>query len=340
MATREETAGAPSGKGGLDDRALYLDLYRQMVFIRRFEELVQSLYLRGQVYGSTHLCIGQEAVSAGVCTLVREQDWVAATYRGHGHTLALGMSPVGILGELMGRTVGTCGGRAGSMNIVDLDHRLIGCFGIVGGSLAAATGAGLTLKLSRTGGAAIGLFGDGAANQAYFLECLNFAKVNELPVLYVCENNQYGEFTPMEKVTAGGILPRPRALDIPSERVDGNDVWAVREAVQRALEEARSGGGPSFIEALTYRYSDHGRGDPVQYRPPGEMEAWRARDPIDVAAARLREDYGATAEELAALGEDAEAELERTKQTALAASFPEPDVDATEFKGETVKMAT
>ena len=319
--------GAPAPTN--EDRELYLDLYRQMLFIRLFEEKVHDLFLRGQVYGSTHLCIGMEAVGVGVISALGDGDRVACTYRGHGHVLALGSSPVGLMAELMGRSIGTCGARAGSMNVVDLEHRLIGCFGIVGGSLAAATGAGLSLK--RTGDVAVAFFGDGTANQAYFHECINFAKVLSLPVVYVCENNQYGEFTPTDDVTPGGILARPQAIGVPSERVDGQDVWATRAAGQRAVERARAGDGPVFIEAFTYRYSDHGRGDPVKYRPDGEMERWRLRDPIVLARARLADELGVAEDELDRVASAVESELERVTNEALESPHPEPDPRATEY---------
>jgi TPP-dependent pyruvate/acetoin dehydrogenase alpha subunit len=315
--------------GANGERDLYLGLYRTMVFVRRFEETVHRIFLRGEVYGSTHLCIGMEAVGVGFMGVLHDTDRVACTYRGHGHVLALGADPVGLMSELTGRVSGTCGARAGSMNVVDLDHKLIGCFGIVGGSLAAATGAGLSLR--RHGGVAAGFFGDGTANQAYFHECLNFAKVLSLPVVYVCENNQYGEFTPMEDVTAGGIIARPRAMGIPSERIDGQDVWAVRAAAERAVERARAGEGPVFLEAHTYRYSDHGRGDPIQYRPEGEMEQWKQRDPLHVARTRLTEDYEAPEAELDSIVSEVEEEIERVTTAALEAPFPDPDPRATEF---------
>ena len=187
-----------------------LEFYRRMLVIRRFEELVQSLFLRGEVYGTTHLCSGQEAVSVGFASALAPDDRVACTYRGHGHLLARGLAPAALLGELLGRTTGVNGGRAGSMNIVDHDHGVVGCFGIVGGSIAAATGAALALK--GTGRIATAFFGDGATNQAYFFECLNFAKVLGLPTLFVCENNGYGEYTSMDLVTAGKIVARAEAM--------------------------------------------------------------------------------------------------------------------------------
>src|SRR5437899_7108441 len=182
--------------GLLADLDLYKGIYRQMLVIRSFEDLVQSLFLRGEVYGTTHLYSGQEAVAVGFASALGEDDRVACTYRGHGHLLARGLEPEPLLAELLGRATGVNGGRAGSMNMIDLDHGVIGCFGIVGGSIAAATGAALALK--GTGRIATAYFGDGATNQAYFFECLNFAKVLELPVLFVCENNGYGEYTAMD----------------------------------------------------------------------------------------------------------------------------------------------
>lgn len=311
------------------ERDLYVGLYRQMVLIRLFEERTHDLFLRGEVYGSTHLCIGQEAVSAGFMSALAPEDRVACTYRGHGHVIALGSSPYGLMAELLARADGTCGARAGSMNVVDLENRLIGCFGIVGGSLAAATGAALTLR--RGSGVAVGIFGDGTANQAYFHECLNFAKVMSLPVVFLCENNQYGEFTPTDAVTPGGILARPQAMGIPAELVDGQDVWAVRAAAEKALAAARGGDGPFFVEAHTYRYSDHGRGDPFKYRPDGEMERWRKRDPLLIARERLAADYGVSDEDLDATVRSVEEEVETIAERALAAPFPEPDPRATEY---------
>lgn len=305
-----------------------LALYRQMRLIRRFEDTVQVLFTRGEVQGTTHLYSGQEAVAVGVASLLTEQDRVAATYRGHGHALAVGVEPQGLLDEMLGRATGVCGGRAGSMNVVDLKHRLIGCFGIVGGSIAAATGAALSLR--RTGGVAVAYFGDGTMNQGYFGECANFAAVLDLPVVYVCENNLYGEFTPWEQVTAGPIAARPAAMGLPTQTVDGNDVWAVREAAATALEHARSGGGPAFIEALTYRLVGHSRSDPGRYRKPGELDGWKLKDPLLVAGRRLREEYDVADATLEDVHRSVEDELEALVAQGLTAAFPEPG--GSEFK--------
>jgi len=300
----------------------HVDLYRRMLLIRRFEELVQSLFLRGEVYGTTHLCSGQEAVSVGFASALGDGDRVACTYRGHGHLLARGLAPEALLAELLGRSTGVNGGRAGSMNMVDLDHGVIGCFGIVGGSIAAATGAALALKGS--GNIATAFFGDGATNQAYFFECLNFAKVLDLPTLFVCENNGYGEYTPTDAVTAGRILARAEAMEIDTAEVDGMDVWAVRAAAEEAVERIRDGGGPVFVEARTYRYVGHSRSDPGKYRPEGELDEWKLRDPLTVAENRLTGEYGASAEQLRQVAEEVEQELAEVEQAALAAPFPEP----------------
>jgi TPP-dependent pyruvate/acetoin dehydrogenase alpha subunit len=309
---------------------LHLDLYRRMLLIRGFEDLVQALFLKGLVHGTTHLCSGQEAVEVGVASLLREGDRVAGTYRGHGHALALGLEPQKLLDELLGRSTGVCGGRAGSMNVVDLEHGLIGCFGIVGGSIAAATGAALAFR--GTGKVAVAFFGDGAVNQAYFYECLNFAKVFSLPALFVCENNVYGEYTRSSDVTGGTALARVEAMELPGSQVDGNDVWAVREAAGAALDAARSGGGPQFLEALTYRFVGHSRSDPGRYRPDGELDSWRERDPLKIARERLAAEYEVSEEALDRLEAEVEAELEGVRDAGVEAPYPDPAQPATEFK--------
>lgn len=307
-----------------------VELYRAMRRIRSFEETARSLFLRGEILGSVHLCIGQEAVSVGVCGVLGDRDLVAATYRGHGHALALGVDPVALLGEMLGRENGVCGGRAGSMNVIDLDNRLIGCFGIVGGSIGAATGAALGVR--HDGGAAVAFFGDGAVNQAYFAECLNFAKVRSLPVVFVCENNQYGEFTPYRDVTAGAIVDRAEALDIPAVQIDGNDVWTVRDTAARLVDAAHSGAGPQFIEAMTYRFVDHGRGDPVDYRPEGEFEAWMERDPLRVVRQRFADDLDASTEVFDDIDEAVADEMEEVRALAARAPRPVPGSGPGEFK--------
>jgi TPP-dependent pyruvate/acetoin dehydrogenase alpha subunit len=306
-----------------------LELYRRMRLIRRFEETVQALFLRGAVHGTTHLYVGQEAVATGVGSILTPADRVCATYRGHGHALSIGVDPQALLDEMLGRDSGVCGGRAGSMNVIDREHGLIGSFGIIGASMSAATGAALALR--RTGGVAVAYFGDGATNHGYFHECLNFAAVNALPVLFVCENNLYGEFTPWEDVTAGRILDRPRALRIDAAQVDGMDVFAVRDAARGAVAKARDGRGPVFLEALTYRFVGHSRSDPGKYRKAGELDEWKARDPLTVAAAALRERFEVSAEDIAAVDASVGEQMETAAERALAAPYPEPTGVYAEF---------
>jgi TPP-dependent pyruvate/acetoin dehydrogenase alpha subunit len=283
---------------------LALDLYRKMMLIRGFEDRVQSLFLRGEVYGTTHLYSGQEAVAVGFASVLREGDLVACTYRGHGHLLAMGTDPEGLLAELLGRETGVNGGRAGSMNVVDPGH-------------------GAALSLRGGDSVAVAYFGDGATNQAYFFECLNFAKVLSLPVVFVCENNGYGEYTPFEAVTPGGIVPRAAAMELRTTQIDGMDVRAVRAAAAEVVERVRGGEGPEFVEARTYRFVGHSRSDPGKYRPEGELDHWRGRDPLSVAASFLRDELGVAADEVERVGSEVDAELDRLEAAALAAPFPQ-----------------
>jgi TPP-dependent pyruvate/acetoin dehydrogenase alpha subunit len=307
-----------------------LERYGQMLLIRLFEGEIHGLFLRGEVHGTTHLYAGQEAVAVGVCAALRPGDWITGTYRGHGHALSAGTDPEKLVAEMLGRATGVCGGRAGSMNVVDLEHGLVGCFGIVGGSIGAATGAALSAR--RTGNVAAAFFGDGAANQAYFHECLNFAQVASLPVVFVCENNFYGEFTPMQQVTAGGdIAGRAAAYGMQSATVDGNDLWAVTEAAREAVERARTGVGPTLLECQTYRHYGHSKSDPATYRPKEEVERWLERDPLAIARARLLE-LGHAEEHIEVVERDVRAALDRAVEAALAAPYPDPAAEgATEY---------
>jgi TPP-dependent pyruvate/acetoin dehydrogenase alpha subunit len=305
---------------------LYLEGYGRMLLIRQFEAAMHRLFLRGEVHGTTHLYAGQEAVAVGVCMALQPGDWVAGTYRGHGHALAKGTEPEPLLAEMLGRASGVCGGRAGSMNVIDLEHGLLGCYGIVGGSIAAALGAGMTAK--REGRVAVCFFGDGASNQAYFHECLNMASVLALPVLFVCENNLYGEFTPMAQVTGGAdIASRAAAYAVPSEVIDGNNLWAVREAAAQAVARARGGDGPTLLECRTYRHFGHSKSDPAPYRTTEEVEEWMQRDPLKIARSRLLEE-GVEEQQLASVEQTITAELEQAVENALAAPYPDPQTDA------------
>jgi TPP-dependent pyruvate/acetoin dehydrogenase alpha subunit len=333
VADRAGDGAKPSGRGkraAAPDVDAFLAGFERMVLIREFENEIHRLFLKGEVHGTTHLSAGQEAVPVGVCMALEQSDYVAGTYRGHGHALAKGAEPEPLAAEMLGRATGVCGGRAGSMNVIDLAHGLVGCFGIVGGSIAAATGAAVTGK--RTGAVAAAFFGDGAVNQGYFHECLNFAAVLDLPAVFVCENNFYGEFTPMHKVTGGrNIAARGAAFGVPSQVVDGNDLWAVREAAGEAVERARSGGGPTLLECQTYRHYGHSKSDPATYRPKEEVERWLARDPLDVARKRFA-DIGVPEEDVNAAEERGKEAMRRASEAALAAPYPDPATEsATEF---------
>ena len=315
----------------LDPKAASLALYRQMVAIRRFEDAVQSLFLKSHIFGTTHLYSGQEASGVGVISMLGDDDVVAATYRCHGAALALGTTPQSLMDEMTGRATGVCGGRAGSMNVVDLEHGLIGSFGIVGATMGAASGVALAFKKRGQQRVAVAFFGDGATNQAYFHECLNFAQVEKLPVLFVCENNLYMEYTPTHEVTAGNIIDRPRVFGIPSESVDGNDVWAVREATARALEHIATGEGPAFIENRTYRLVGHSRSDPAKYRKPGELDEWKLKEPLVIARTRLTLEFGVTESEIAAIDEEIAQSIHDVTERSLAAPWPDPSVPVREY---------
>jgi TPP-dependent pyruvate/acetoin dehydrogenase alpha subunit len=303
----------------------WLEAYERMLLIRNFENEMQRLFLKGEVHGTTHLAAGQEAVPVGVCLALEPGDYVAGTYRGHGHALAKGTDPAALAAEMLGRAGGVCGGRAGSMNVIDLSHGLVGCYGIVGGSIAAATGAALSAK--RQGRVAVAFFGDGATNQAYFHECLNFAVVHALPAVFVCENNFYGEFTPMQKVTGGrDIAARGAGYGIRSALVDGNDLWAVESAAREAVTRARGEHSPTLLECQTYRHYGHSKSDPATYRPKEEVERWLERDPLKIARSRL-EEMGADVE---AAERSAREIMDRAVEVALASPYPEPG-GATEY---------
>lgn len=307
-----------------------VDAYRDMLTIRLFEEEIQRQFLRGNIHGTTHLYIGQEAIAVGVASALDSSDLVAATYRNHGHAIARGVDPSALAAEMMGRASGICGGRAGSMNILDPSHGLLGGFCIVGGSLGAAVGAGLALR--GTGRAAVAFFGDGATNQGYFGECINFAAVLNLPVLFVCENNGYGEYTAWDRVTAGRDIPgRVRAYGVSAKSVDGNDVAGVFDAAVDSLQHVKRGGGPQFIEAVTYRLCGHNRSDPATYRPEGELAAWLEKDPLKRTRGKLLEDSLMTQQDLDTADEGIKNRVNSSFQAALAAPYPSPDVSLGEY---------
>jgi pyruvate dehydrogenase E1 component alpha subunit len=301
----------------------HLDLkesLRQMIAIRLFEEKVQELFMEGKIQGSTHLCQGQEAVSVGAIAALRSIDYLTITYRGHGHALARGMPMEAAFGELLGLTSGCCRGVGGSMHLTDFSRNLIGSFAIIGAGFSVAVGAGLSARMSGSDAIALAFCGDGATNIGTFHEALNMAAVWKVPVVFVIENNLYGEYSPVRETTPlDDLAERAKAHAIPGVIVDGQDVSAVYESVFSAAARARRGEGPTLIEAKTYRYRGHSRTDPAKYRPEGELEQWKQRDPIDLLGARLVEKGLLSAEEQSSLRVQIQAEVDDTADRAARA---------------------
>ena len=289
MSNSPRTAPAGASSGPRVDQATRLALFRSLTEIRLVEKRAYDLFLQNLIKGTSHLSLGQEAVAAGFAVAMRRDDYTFCTYRGHAHTLARGAPMVGVLGELMGRKCGLMGGKGGSMHLTSVAHGAMGSYAIVGAHLPVAAGAAWSAQVRGTGQVAVCFFGDGATNIGAFHEALNFAAVWKLPVVFVCENNQYMEYTPIRSVTAVAHPAADRASAYGLERIliDGNDADAVYAAAAAAIATARDGGGPSLVEATTYRYSGHSRADPGKYRPAGELEEWMKRDPIALYRARL-----------------------------------------------------
>lgn len=300
--------------------------YREMLRIRIFEDKVQELFLRNMVQGTTHLCQGQEAVSVGVSASLRPDDYVTMTYRGHGHALARGMDMEAIFAELMGKRTGVAHGLGGSMHLTDPDLGLIGCFAIVGAGLPVAVGAGMSAKLRGSGQVSVTFFGDGATNIGTFHEALNMASVWGVPIVFVIENNLYGEYTPLRKTAPlDDLAERAAPYRMPGVIVDGNDVEAVYAAATTAVERARRGDGPSLLECKTYRQRGHSRTDPGKYRPDEEVRAWLARDPLRIAGDRLKRAGLLTDDEDARLRAEFEARIDAAVDRAAAADSPTLD---------------
>ena len=270
-------------------RETRLELYRLQLELRYCEKRAYDLFLQNLIKGTSHLSLGQEAIAAAFGVAMRPDDWTFCTYRGHAHTLARGAAMEGVLGELMGRQCGLLGGKGGSMHLTDVSKGVMGSYAIVGAHLPVAAGAAWSAQYRGTEQVAVCFFGDGATNVGAFHEALNFAAVWKLPVVYVCENNFYMEYTPIGAVTAvkHPAADRAAAYGLPSIIVDGNDADEVYKVAAVALNKARAGGGPSLIEAETYRHSGHSRADPGKYRPDGELEKWLQRDPIVLYRERL-----------------------------------------------------
>jgi acetoin:2,6-dichlorophenolindophenol oxidoreductase subunit alpha len=262
--------------------------YSSMVRIRLFEEKVQELFMTGQIQGTTHLCQGQEAVSVGAIAAMRPGDVQTNTYRGHGEALALGMTPETAFAELMGRSAGGSGGVGGSMHLIDFSKGNIGANAIIGAGLPIAVGAAVAFQMQRKANVALSFFGDGATNIGTFHEALNMAAVWNAPVVFIITNNLYGEYSPLRATTPiDDLARRADPFGFPGTIVDGQDIDVVHAATTEAVERARAGGGPTLLEMKTYRYRGHSRSDPAKYRPEGELERWKQRDPIDILGERL-----------------------------------------------------
>ena len=261
--------------------------YQTMLLIRTFEERVRTLTAGGLVPGLVHLSAGQEAVAVGVCGALATDDYIASNHRGHGHCLAKGADPNRLMAEILGRATGYSRGRGGSLHIYDPANGNLGTNGIVGGGIPLATGAALAALRQGTRRTAVCFFGDGALNQGLLFECLNMAAIWALPVLFVCENNGYGEYTASDTVTAGDIIERGRVFNISSATVDGMDVCAVNEWATRAVERARAGDGPAFVICNTYRFGGHHVSDKQDYKSAAEETLWKERDPIEKLRVKL-----------------------------------------------------
>ena len=314
------------------DQAVRLEMYRMMQEARLFEQRAQDLFLEGLVKGTSHLALGQEAVAAGFAAALRREDLVFCTYRGHVHTLLRGAPMAGLMAELLGRSTGVCGGKGGSMHLTDVVHGAMGSYAIVGAHMPIAAGAAWAAKERGTGQVVVCFFGDGTTNIGSFHEALNLAAVWKLPVVFVCENNLYMEYTPISSVTAvaNPAADRASAYGLEPLMVDGNDVDAVHAVATTTVERARAGEGPSLIEAKTYRHGGHSRADPAKYRPEGELESWLARDPIPTYRERLIAD-GVAPGALDEIERGALATVDRATEEAKAGPFPDGSTLETEL---------
>src|ERR1700722_18424656 len=319
------TASDPAQKGSAKDVDKFLRLYRQMMAIRMFEEHVNELYTRALMPGLAHLYIGEEAIAVGICEALNIDDYITSTHRGHGHCLAKGASPDRMFAELLGKEAGYCRGKGGSMHIADPATGNLGANAIVGGSVGIATGAAFSAKTLGTDRVAVCFFGEGALGQGSLYEVMNLAQLWKLPVIYVCENNQYNEYTHYQETTAGTILGRATAFGIEAASVDGQDVRAVHEVAARLVKRARSGGGPAFLQCDTYRYSGHHVGDINReyYRSKQEEHLWKTdRDPILVLAKWLIDQGHSDPAALEAVTSEVRSIMEAAVKFAIAAPYP------------------
>jgi TPP-dependent pyruvate/acetoin dehydrogenase alpha subunit len=308
-----------------------LEWYEQMALIRRTEKAAYDLFMSGEVKGTTHLAAGQEAVAIGASAALREDDYVFATYRGHHHAMARGATPTECLAELMSKATGLCAAKGGSMHLTKAAKGMLGSYAIVGSHLPIAAGAAWSARLRGTDQVAVAFFGDGATNIGAFHEALNLAAVWKLPVLFICENNLYMEYTPIASVTSvpNPAADRAAANGLPAEIIDGNDVVIVHDTVKPAVDRARAGDGPTVIEALTYRQYGHSRADPAKYRPADELERWMQRDPLLLARDRLAK-LGVDSADIDAADARVKKVVEAAVQDAKDAPAPDPSTALTD----------
>jgi len=301
-----------------------ISLYKMMFLIRRFEEKAAEMYVRGKITGFSHLYIGEEAVAVGAITALNDRDYVISSYRDHGHCIAKGADPAVVMAELFGRSTGISKGKGGSMHLFDNQLRFLGGYAIVAGGLPITVGVGMAIQYTDDNAVAVTFFGDGATNAGAFHESLNVAAAWKLPIIFICENNFFAIGTSLDRVAPPKELyKRIKAYGIPSERVDGMDVVAVREATSRAVERAREGDGPSFIEAITYRYRGHSMSGPDDYRTKREEKIWKERDPIIKLAKQLRDKAIISPDDLKELQEGINKTVDEAVAFADSSSWPE-----------------
>ncbi|GFP22031.1 pyruvate dehydrogenase E1 component alpha subunit [Candidatus Hakubella thermalkaliphila] len=297
-----------------------LSLYYTMLLIRRFEEKVHQLFLKGEMSGTIHQYLGQEAIAVGVCANLRKEDWITSTHRPHGHALAKGLSVRSLFCELLGKAEGCCGGKGGSMHLGDPEVGMLPAIAIVGGGLPLAAGLALAFSYQGTDQVAVAFFGEGATGEGAFHEALNLASLKKLPLILVCENNLYAASTPFALGSpVQRVAERACAYGLPGETIEGNDVLSVYQASQRAIKRARGGEGPTLLECLTYRFCGHSRSDPAHYRPKEELEAWKKKDPLLLFQNHLLKQKIATQKELEVTEEKIQEELKEAWAYAQAA---------------------
>ena len=308
-------------------REKLIEMYKRMELIRHFEYTVNELYGKGKIFGALHLYAGEEAVAVGVCANLRLDDYAISTHRGHGHLIAKGADVKKVMAELFGRSTGVCKGKGGSMHLADVSVGMLGASGIVGGGIPLAAGAGLSIKYRGTNQVAVGFFGDGASNQGVFHESLNLASIWDLPVVYVCENNQYAESTPVTAVMrVKNVADRAVAYGILGKVVDGMDVTAVYQATKEAVENARQGKGPTLLECKTYRFEGHEMGDPHDlYRSKEEVEEWKKKCPIRRLRRMLVSSGDLTEKQAQDIEQEVRKQIEEAIQFADESPYPDPE---------------